>query len=255
MNIVLIGSGNAAAVLGRKFVTAGHKIVQIVSRNASAASELAYEWDTESANYMSLINRNADVYIIAVSDDALAEVVSDLKLPGKVVAHTAGAVSSDILKKVSEHHGVFYPLQSLRKDVGRPPDIPIFFEGSDQQATLVLQKLAQSISFGQAISARSDDRMKLHVAAVVVNNFTNYLYALAEKYCRKEGINFHQLLPLIRETVGRLETVSPSTSMTGPAVRSDEETIRKHLDILEAHPQLQKVYRFLSDSIEQGPGI
>src|SRR5688500_6933385 len=116
MNIVIIGSGNVAAVLGRKFTAAGHKIIQIVSRNASAASELAYEWDTESANYMSLINQNADVYIIAVSDNALEELVRHLKLPGKVAAHTAGSVSKEILKDVTSHYGVFYPLQSLRKE-------------------------------------------------------------------------------------------------------------------------------------------
>lgn len=251
MNIVIIGSGNTASVLGRKFVVAGHRILQVVSRNASAASELAYEWDTESANYMSLLNKNADLYIIAVSDDALEEVTRDLRLPGKVVAHTAGSVSKDVLKNVTAHYGVFYPLQTLRKEINKPPDIPVFFEGSDQQATAALQKLAQSISFGQATPAKSEDRVKLHVAAVVVNNFTNHLYSLAEKYCRKEGINFHQLLPLIKETVSRLETVSPSASMTGPAVRNDEETIQKHLAVLEDHPQLQKVYRFLTESIEQ----
>lgn len=251
MNIVIIGSGNTAAVLGRKFVAAGHRILQVISRNAAAASELAYEWDTESANYMSLISRNADVYIVAVTDDALEEVTQGLILPGKVVAHTAGSVSMDVLKNVTPHYGVFYPLQTLRKDVSKAPDIPVFFEGSDQQATLVLQSLAQSISFGPAIPAKSEDRVKLHVAAVVVNNFTNHLYALAENYCRKEGINFHQLLPLVRETVHRLETVSPSVSMTGPAVRSDEDTIKKHLAILDSHPHLQKVYMFLTESIEQ----
>ena len=107
MDIVIIGSGNVAAILGRKFIAAGHKIIQIISRKASAASELAYVWDTESANYMSLVNKNADVYIIAVSDNALEEVVSDLKLPGKVVAHTAGSVSKDILKNITSHYGVF----------------------------------------------------------------------------------------------------------------------------------------------------
>jgi predicted short-subunit dehydrogenase-like oxidoreductase (DUF2520 family) len=251
MDIVIIGSGNTAAVLGRKFIAARHKIIQIISRNAAAASELAYEWDTESANYMSLINRDADVYIIAVTDDSLEEVAGDLKLPGKVVAHTAGSVSKDILKNVSEHYGVFYPLQSLRKDISQAPDIPVFFEGNDNIATGTLQKLAQSISFGQATPAKSEDRMKLHLAAVLVNNFTNHLYALAENYCRQEGINFHQLLPLIEETVNRLKTTSPAASMTGPAFRYDQDTIQKHLALLEGHPQLQKVYQFLTESIQQ----
>lgn len=251
MDIVIIGSGNVAAVLGRKFTAAGHKIVQIISRNAFAASQLAYEWDTESANYMSLINKNADVYIIAVSDNALEEVIIPLKLPGKVVAHTAGSVSKEILKTVTSHYGVFYPLQSLRKEINCLPEIPIFFEGSDKTATNTLQKLAQSISYEQATVAGTEDRLKLHVAAVIVNNFTNHLYVLAEKYCQEEGINFHQLLPLIEETVQRLKTSSPADTMTGPAIRNDQETIQKHIELLKDHPLLQKIYQTLTESIQQ----
>ena len=251
MDIVIIGSGNVAAVLGRKFTAAGHKIVQIISRNASAASELAYEWDTESANYLTLINQHADVYIIAVSDNALEELISKLKLPGKVVAHTAGSVSKEILKNVTSHYGVFYPLQSLRKEIVSLPDIPVFFEGSDEKATHTLQLLAQSVSFEEPTPAGTEDRLKLHIAAIVVNNFTNYLYVLAEKYCQKEGINFHQLMPLIEETVRRLKTTSPANSMTGPAIRQDQEIIQKHIELLKDHPQLQKIYKVLTESIQQ----
>lgn len=251
MNIVIIGSGNVAAVLGRKFTAAGHKIIQIYSRNASAASELAYEWDTESANYMTLINKHADVYIIAVSDNALEELVSKLKLPGKVVAHTAGSVSKEILKNITSHYGVFYPLQSLRKEIISLPDIPVFFEGSDTIATSTLQKLAQSISFEQPVAAGSEDRLKLHIAAVVVSNFTNHLYMLAERYCEVEGINFRQLLPLIEETVQRLKISSPAGTMTGPAMRNDQDTIQKHIELLKNHPQLQKIYQVLTESIQQ----
>lgn len=249
MDIVIIGSGNVASVLGRKFKAAGHTILQVVSRNAKAASALAYEWDTKSANYMSLVNKQADVYIIAVSDHAIKEVITELKLKGKVVAHTAGSVNKDILKNVTDHYGVFYPLQSLRKETAHLPRIPIYFDGSDDIANKTLQALAYSISPAHVAIAGSDDRLKLHVAAVVVNNFTNYLYALAEAYCKKEGIDFRELIPLIEETAQRLETTSPSETMTGPAARHDQETIKKHLALLEQHPQLQKIYKMISDSI------
>src|SRR6188472_4052913 len=106
MDIVILGSGNVAAVLGRKFKAAGHNILQVYSRNASAASALAYEWDTKSTNYKSMINTNADVYIIAVNDDSITDVADYLSLPGKVVAHTAASVPKDILKKITPHYGV-----------------------------------------------------------------------------------------------------------------------------------------------------
>ena len=251
MDLVIIGSGNVAAVLGRKFKQAGHDILQVVSRNSSAASKLAYEWDTVSTNYQSPINQKADVYLIAISDDAIDDVAEDLKLPNKVVAHTAASVPMDILKNVSNHYGVFYPLQSLRKDMQILPDIPIYYEGNDETAKKKLAKLAHSISHENVVEADEEDRLKLHVVAVVVSNFVNHLYALAEEYCKKEKLDFKQLLPLIEETANRLKQVPPGKAQTGPAVRHDKETIQKHLDLLKQHPQLKKVYEILSNSIEE----
>jgi predicted short-subunit dehydrogenase-like oxidoreductase (DUF2520 family) len=251
MDIVILGSGNVAAVLGRKFKAAGHRILQVISRNASAASKLAYEWDTESSNYPSIAKPNADIYIIAVSDDAIDDVINNIKLPKKVVVHTAASVSKDILKNVTDHYGVFYPLQSLHKeDVTDLPEAPIFFDGSDDLTKKKLEALANSISPQHVAQAGDDARLKLHVAAVFVNNFTNYLYALAENYCTKEGIDFKELFPLIEETALRIKNISPSRSQTGPAIRHDEETIQKHLLLLRSQPEMKKVYEFLTESIK-----
>jgi predicted short-subunit dehydrogenase-like oxidoreductase (DUF2520 family) len=251
MEIVIIGSGNVAAVLGRKFKTAGHHILQIIGRNASAASELAYEWNTVSSNYLSAVNRNAEIYLIAVSDEAIVEVIRDLKLPGKVVAHTAASVPMDVLKNVTKHYGVFYPLQSLRKDMVSLPEIPIFWEGSDETAKKKLEALARSIAKEKVVEAGDDERMKLHLAAVVVSNFANHLYALTEEYCRSEGLDFKQLIPLIEETSLRIKDISPRQVQTGPAIRHDQETVQKHLALLNNHPQLKKIYVLMTESIQQ----
>lgn len=251
MNIIMIGSGNVAAVLGRLFVKAGHHIIQVVGRNPKAASALAYEWNTISTNYKSPIRKDADIYIIAVSDDAIDDVVNDLKLPGKIVAHTAASVPKEILKPVTQHYGVFYPLQSMRKEMTSLPEVPIFFDGSDDMTKKKLAALAQSISPEQVTEAGDDARMKLHVAAVIVSNFTNHLYTLAADYCRKEGLDFKQLLPLIEETAQRLKEVSPKEAQTGPAIRHDKETIEKHLELLKSYPQLKNLYVLLTESIQQ----
>lgn len=251
MDIVIIGSGNVAAVLGRKFKAVGHNILQIYSRNAPAASQLAYEWDSESANYKTVINKNADVYLIAVTDSAIGDVVDELRLPGRVVAHTAASVPKEVLKTVTNHYGVFYPLQSLRKDMMVLPEIPIFFDGSDAKTKQILEQLAHSIAGEKVMNAGDDARLKLHIAAVVVSNFVNHLYALAEDYCRKEGLDFKQLLPLIEETALRLKSSSPKLSQTGPALRHDSETIHKHLELLKEHPRLKNLYVLLTESIQQ----
>ncbi len=254
MNIVIIGSGNVATVLGRKFKAAGHRIIQVYSRHAAAASELAYKLGSESTSYKSTINRSADVYLVAVSDDAIADATSDLFLPGKVVAHTAASVPKEILKKVTAHYGVFYPLQSLRKEMDTLPDIPVSIDGIDEKTTKVLESLARSIAAEHVVVAGDDARLKLHVAAVVVSNFVNHLYTLAEDYCRKEGLDFKQLVPLIEETASRLEDTSPGQVQTGPALRHDKETIEKHLELLKNYPQLKNIYLLLTESIQQKNG-
>ncbi len=251
MDIVIIGSGNVAAVLGRKFRAAGHNIVQVVGRNAKAASELAYEWNTMSTSYLSAINRNAEVYLIAVTDVAIAEVIRELKLQGKVVAHTAASIPKEILEKVSAHYGVFYPLQSLNKDMKNLPDMPIFYDGSDDLTKKKLEALAHSIAKEKVTEAGNDERLKLHVAAVFVSNFVNHLYALAEEYCHTEGLDFKQLFPLIEETASRIKEIAPKQTQTGPAIRHDSETIHKHLELLKNHPQLKSLYVLLTESIQQ----
>lgn len=248
MNIVIIGTGNTATVLGKKLKQAGHNILQVFGRNSSEASELAYALDTESTNYWNVVNRNADMYILAVSDIAIEEVFRELHLSDKTVAHTAASVSKDVLKGGAEHYGVLYPLQSLKKDSGYLPEIPVIIDASDKQTLDLLDVLAHSIS-NRVVEAGDEVRARLHLAAVMVNNFTNHLYHLVENYCKAEGLDFYLLLPLIKETAARLDTVSPAKSQTGPALRGDTTTIEKHLAILEKYPQLQKIYRLLSESI------
>jgi len=249
MDIVIIGSGNVATVLGRKFIEADHRIIQVVSRNKSAGSNLAKEWKSGYISFSEIINPTADIYLIAVSDDSIKTVVEVLKKTGGVAAHTAGSVSKDILKSVSEHYGVFYPLQSLRKEMIEIPEIPVLYDGNDETAKTKLESLADSISPGYASPASDEIRSKLHLAAVFVNNFTNHLYALAEKFTEDESVNFKKLQPLIEETALKLKEISPKLVQTGPAIRNDEETIRKQLEMLDAYPQLKKIYAYLTESI------
>lgn len=248
MEIVIIGTGNTATVLGRKLKSAGHKIVQVFGRDSMAASQLAYELGTESTTYWNVVYRDADLYILAVSDIAIEEILHELQLPDKTIVHTAASVSKNILKNASHHFGVFYPLQSLKKEIGHIPDIPIVIDASDDSTMRELEVLAHSIS-DKVVEAGDEQRMKLHLAAVVVNNFVNHLYALAESYCNNEGIDFDLLVPLIKETAERIQFISPAQSQTGPALRNDRTTIEKHLELLKRYPHLRKIYETFTESI------
>ena len=248
MDIVIIGTGNTASVLGKKLSAAGHTIVQVFGRDSMKASNLAYELGTESTNYWNVVHKEADIYIIAVSDIAVEEVFKELNLSDKTVVHTAASVSKEVLKRGSSHYGVFYPLQSLRKSLGYLPEIPIVIDASDPETLEELDFLAHSIS-DKVIEANDEQRLKLHLAAVICNNFVNHLYAQAENFCKKEGLDFYLLLPLIRETAARLEDSSPSQTQTGPAIRNDKATMEKHLELLDSYPELKKIYTLLSQSI------
>jgi predicted short-subunit dehydrogenase-like oxidoreductase (DUF2520 family) len=133
----------------------------------------------------------------------------------------------------------------------RIPEIPVFFDGNDEITRNKLSQLANSVTGAKTREAGNDERLKLHLAAVFVNNFVNHLYVLAQDYCLKEGIDFKLLLPLIEETANRIKDISPEDSQTGPAIRHDRNTINRHLELLKNFPQLRNIYLLMTESIQQ----
>lgn len=248
MKVVIIGTGNAATVLGRKIQRAGHEIIQVIGRNFEKANSLASKLNTDSAYNIRYINLWADIYIIAVLDSAIPSIVSQLKLKDKIVVHTAAAVSKNVLVASSENFGVLYPLQTLVGDMEAIPAIPVLIDANNENTKNTLKEFSSDWAYSIKI-ADDEDRLKLHVAAVVVSNFSNYLFAVAEKYCKQESLKFNMLYPLIEETVKRIEHQSPSTVQTGPAVRRDFETIEKHKELLHSFQKLNNLYNVLTNSI------
>lgn len=250
MNITLIGSGNVATVLGRRLKRAGHTIDQVLSPHHAKA--LANELGAEPIERQEDL-KPADVYIIAASDTAITTLAQTLQLKKGIVAHTAGSLPLDTLKGVAKSYGVFYPLQSLRKEV-EPKEIPILVDGSDDEVTQALEKLAQTITV--TVSRTTDqERLYFHIGAVVVNNFPNFLYALTEMYLHDKGLDWRILLPLMTETVARLYTVSPAEMQTGPAMRGDVATLERHARLLEGYPELRELYERFSEEIRHSLAI
>lgn len=248
MRIVIIGSGNTATVLGKLIVSAGHQVLQVAGRNQAAVEALAAELGAGSATDLKKIRQDAELYIVAVADDAIADVASQLQLGDKLVVHTAGSVSKDVLKKCSSSYGVLWPVQSLRKEVQQIPEIPFLIDANTEQNAEELALFAFSLN-GGAMMGGDEVRIKLHLAAVMVSNFTNHLYALTEEYCKKEKVNFSMLHPLIASVAERIGDNSPAALQTGPAARHDQRTIDKHLQLLQAHPALREFYALFTKSI------
>lgn len=249
MRLLIIGAGNVATVFGRLLKRSGHEIIQVVSRSMENAKALGEDLGCPAAEGFNGMDKTADLYLAAMSDAALNEIREHIDIGDKVIVHTAGAVSKDILAAVSPNYGVIYPLQSLNKDRAETDmEIPLLIDSSNESSHEIIRTLAHSIS--PIVKYASDEqRLKLHVAAVVANNFTNHLYSLTYNYCKAEKLDFQMLLPLIEETAHRLRKYPPAAMQTGPAKRKDIPTLDKHLKILGNHPELKLVYLRLSDSI------
>lgn len=248
MRIVIIGSGNVASVLGRLCKMNGHEIIQVMSRNAAHAKLLADELNCAHTDYSGNVDTGAALYLVAVSDIALYGLNSNIHIGNKLILHTAGSVSKDVLKDISVNYGVLYPLQSLRKEMAYAGEIPFLIDGNTEESKTLIEDFAKTLS-SNVTKATDEERLKLHVAAVIVSNFTNHLYALAEEFCVKENIDFKLLAPLIKETAERIKTISPADAQTGPAARNDVFTLDKHLQLLANYPRLKYIYLKLTESI------
>lgn len=247
--LVIFGTGNAATVLSLLFAEEGHRILQVYGRDAHKAATLAKRCNAAGISDLTEVNMGADLYVIAVSDSAVASLAAGLQLGNRMLVHTAGSVSREVLSGSSTNYGVLYPVQSLRTERGDAPDIPFLVDANSEAGIETLKSIAKTVST-KVQQADDDQRLRLHVAAVIVSNFTNHLYALAEAYCKKEGTDFRMLLPLISEVANRIQYASPKDVQTGPAVRHDQNTIERHLQLLQQFPELQQLYVALSNSIQ-----
>jgi predicted short-subunit dehydrogenase-like oxidoreductase (DUF2520 family) len=249
MRITIIGSGNVATHFAAAFKNAGHKIIQVYSRDMHNAALLAYHVNAEAINSLDQINSETDIFIIAVKDDAIIPAAQALAKFQKLIVHTSGATHIEALLAVTGNAGVFYPLQTFSKT--KEVDfwqVPLCIEGADEQTTATLVQLAQTIS-NKIYRVNSAQRKVLHLSAVFACNFPNYLYGVAQQLLADNSMDFEMLRPLILETAQKVQTNLPGSVQTGPAVRNDENTMALHLQMLDDKPDLKVIYSLLSQDI------
>jgi predicted short-subunit dehydrogenase-like oxidoreductase (DUF2520 family) len=247
--IVILGTGNVATHLGQSFRRAGLDVIQVYGRRRSAAARLAGLLGASYTSDLSELNPESDLYLIAVSDDAIASVAEAFPLQDKLLAHTSGSIGLDALSPAGSHSAVFYPLQTF--STGRETDIsrvPFCLETKLDADLQKLQGLAARLTT-HVYHISSEHRRLLHLAAVFACNFTNHMYAVAEEMITAQGLPFDMLCPLITETAAKALAASPRAAQTGPAVRQNKGVMAKHLELLSGHPDYQKIYEIVSQSI------
>jgi predicted short-subunit dehydrogenase-like oxidoreductase (DUF2520 family) len=248
-NISFAGAGRVAGALCRAMFQSGIIIRQIVSETESDGTQLAKECDAEWSRELVFDSKN-QVVIVAVPDHRLSEVLASVKCPETcIVAHTAGSFGLEVFPGNLTRRGVFYPLQTFSE--GRQvnfTDLPFLIETSEEKTGMTLSDLAFKIG-GQVYFIDSERRKLVHLAAVFMNNFTNYMLTVGSDMAKRAGLSLDLFEPLVRETVMKALEEGPERSQTGPAIRNDLNTIEKHLDLLSFSPELQNLYKEITGSI------
>lgn len=251
-NIVLVGAGNMATQLALALSNKGCEILQVYSRTIDSARLLAGRIGecTMYTNSIAEIVTDADLYIFSLSDSALPDVINQMQPNGALWIHTAGSMPMDVFADKCARYGVLYPMQTVNKDrVVDWSDVPIFVEASNEDDTQYLVQLSQRLS-NNVSSSNSQQRQSLHLAAVFACNFSNHMYAIAERLLNEQGLDFDVMKYLIRETEHKAESISPIDGQTGPAVRNDVNVMDKHLALLGDSPE-GELYRLISKNILQ----
>ena len=244
MKIILIGGGKLGKHLYKVLISVGQ--VQLLKWVIRSREE---SFTPEGINIANKIDQDekCDIYLIAVSDNSIKKVVQLLPKDSFVV-HTSGSISLKEIKR--DRAGVFYPIQTFSKGSHvNFSEISVGLESKNSKDLMILKKLAKLIG-SKSFVLNSSKREQLHLAAVLVNNFTNHLFAEANLICKKNNLPFDLLLPLIKETVEKIDKLSPKDSQTGPASRNDSETISKQIKLI-TNNRLKKIYKVLTSAIQE----
>lgn len=251
--ICILGSGNVATHLAQAVNHTGYTISAIYSRTMAHAIELARKTGCNYATDCYDKLPDADIYIISVKDDVIKEVCSSVAAlhPGKLYIHTAGSVPLSVISDVTEYTAVLYPLQTFSKGHELNfSEVPLFIEASNSKALDTVSRLANNIS-NNVKQLDSSGRRKLHLSAVFACNFANHCFALAYRLLQDAHIDPSCLYPLIHQTVEKLQTLEPVKAQTGPAARWDTKVIKAQTEALANYPELQEVYKIMSESIHR----
>lgn len=252
MKVVIVGSGNVATHLSLAMASLeGIEICQVYSPTEAHAEILAERLNCDFVTDPAQIRKDADVYLFALKDQALETVIRAVPANNGLWLHTSGSMPMQVFAGYTERYGVLYPLQTFSKSREISfRGIPLFIECHREEDKNCLEDLARRLS-GKVCELSSEKRRSLHLAAVFACNFTNHIYALAEEILAKEGLSRDYLFPLIDETAAKVHELPAQEAQTGPAIRYDENIINKHLGMLADDPDVQTLYRLLSQSIHK----
>lgn len=249
--ISIVGSGNVATHLALAFHKSGHTIHQILSRSFDHARLLAMHVDAQPIDSWRLLDEDADVYILAVTDNSIYDLAVDLHLPASLVIHTSGTTPATVLRNISRKNGVVWSPQTFVRDIAMDYiHLPFCIEGSTPQVEADIAELFSSVS-DNIHHLDYEQRCRAHLAAVMVSNFVCAINAVAQQYMHDEGLDFDMLRPLAEQTLRKWDYGNLWHQMTGPAIRHDDSTIAAQRRLLADRPELLSLYDLMTEIIQQ----
>ena len=246
MKIAILGSGNVAYHLAKMFKEKNIPISQIFGRNEKDLQEISEQFEIP---FSTTELADAELYFIAVNDDAVAAISKNIKNQNSLVAHTSGSLPKEILEG-NYRKASFYPLQTFSKSkMLQYSEIPFFVEAENEADSQILENLALKIS-EKVMKSDYEKRKYIHLTAVFACNFVNHLFARAKEISDSQQIPFHYFLPLIKETTSKIEKIEPKLAQTGPAIRNDEKILQLHEALIKEEEHL-KIYQVMNESIKK----
>jgi len=248
-NVVFVGAGKVVFHLAKVFDQSGIEITHFYSRNKETAKQMALDYGANWGDLENIELYDTDLVVVSVPDEALENVLSKLPFSRSLLVHTSGSMDMAMLREKSSRTGVFYPLQTFSKEKTIDfKNAPILLESQNEDDYILLEHLAHTIS-NKVYKINTDQRKKIHIAAVFSCNFANYMFHIAEDILEQDHIPFEILKPLIAETADKIKEIRPFHAQTGPAMRRDHITIAAHLEELKTQKNYQEIYQLLSKSI------
>ena len=246
MKIAILGSGNVAYHLAKMFKEKNIPISQIFGRNEKDLQEISEQFEIP---FSTTELADAELYFIAVNDDAVAAISKNIKNQNSLVAHTSGSLPKEILEG-NYRKASFYPLQTFSKSkMLQYSEIPFFVEAENEADSQILENLALKIS-EKVMKSDYEKRKYIHLTAVFACNFVNHLFARAKEISDSQQIPFHYFLPLIKETTSKIEKIEPKLAQTGPAIRNDEKILQLHEALITEEEHL-KIYQVMNESLKK----
>ncbi len=245
----VIGIGNVGSQIVLSLHKMGVTIDYVVGRDLDLVQSIASKVGANALSEIENFAFYSDFLILSVNDDSYSEVISKISVKDStVVLHTSGSLPMNIFENKFKNYGVFYPLQTFSITRAACFDfVPICIEASSSIVYDQLSRFAGCLS-EDVRKINSDERLKIHLAAVFCNNFSNYMYLCAKELMKDCNTSFDILFPLIKEGVHKMIDIGPENAQTGPAIRGDHSIIDNHIAMLQ-DSKYKEIYIMITNQI------